>query len=165
MSFCPPTHIHTRTGGKKKKSGREREGKKGGQVGVQVTVCWKTFAWNRNNEQVSSGKWSVLWGGWAGGWGGGVPQMSSPRNLSSNDFLFLWPTVRLWQIAAHLPRCVPGSQNIVKAVFLSCRSLQAPDSTPHQGSLITRSTLFWRENGGHPNWRRIMGGWNEDDSV
>lgn len=54
-------------------------------MGIQVTVRWKTFAWNRNNEQVSSGKWSVLWGGWAGGRGGGVPQMSSPRNLSSNN--------------------------------------------------------------------------------
>lgn len=162
MSFCPPppplppsTHIHTRTGKRKKKkrSGREREGKKGGEVGIQVTGCWKTFAWNRNNEQVSSGQFFGV-GGRAGG-AGGVPQMSSPRNLSSNNFLFLWSTVRLWQIAepfpAHLPRCVPGSQNIVKAVILSSRSLQAPDSTPQQGSLITRSALFWRENGGHPN--------------
>lgn len=122
-------------------------------MGIQVTGCWKTFAWNRNNEQVSSGQFFGV-GGRAGG-AGGVPQMSSPRNLSSNNFLFLWSTVRLWQIAepfpAHLPRCVPGSQNIVKAVILSSRSLQAPDSTPQQGSLITRSALFWRENGGHPN--------------
>lgn len=163
--FAPPLTFTHALGGKKKSLGGSVRVKREGRWGYRWRYAGKHLHGieTMSRFQVASGQFFGV-GGQAGG-GGGVPQMSSPRNLSSNDFLFLWPTVRLWQIAAHLPRCVPGSQNIVKAVFLSCRSLQAPDSTPHQGSLITRSTLFWRENGGHPNWRRIMGGWNEDDSV
>lgn len=79
-----------------------------------MTVCWKTFAWSRNNEQVSSGKRSVLEGG-----GRLVSAARSPlpdRRAASGTP----PQVCPWQ-PEHCKSRLPPKQR---------RSSQAPDSTP-----------------------------------
>lgn len=103
---------------KKKHLGGRVRVKRGGGGDTGDRMLEKTFAWSRNNEQVSSGKRSVLQEG------GGSPQMSSPKNLSSttrtSSSCGRWFVCgRLQSLFQHIfPRCVPGSLNIVKAVIL-----------------------------------------------
>lgn len=151
------TSIHTL---KKRQGGRVRVKREGGW-GYRWQCAGKHLhgVETMSKFQVARGQFSKKGAG------------SCPVPREDDNVLFLWWPVRRWQIAeplpAHLPQMCPWQPEHCKSCypFKQCRSLQAPDSTPPQGSLVARSTLFWRENGGHANWRRIMGGWNEDDSV
>lgn len=66
---------------------------------------------------------------------------------------------------ARLARCVPGGHDTVKAIILSSDITLYKHQIQPQGSLLVRSALLRRENGSHAHQRRIMGGWNDDDSV
>lgn len=59
---CPffSSAIHTHTPKNVRKEGREGEERREGRGGEEGQYAGKTFGWNRNNEQVSSGKRSVL---------------------------------------------------------------------------------------------------------
>lgn len=152
MCFCFSvlTSIHTLEK-KKQTSGGEGGGKEGGGPRGRVTVCRKKHLHGvetMSRFQVARGQSSKEGGA------------SCPVRSEYSTFLFLRGAL-LPPSPAHVPRCVPGSHNIVKAVILlSNVALYKHQilSPPPPGSLVPRSALFWREDGRHANRRGIMGG-------
>lgn len=169
MSFCfcfsVLTSIHTLEKKKTNVWGGEGGGKEGGGPSRRVTVCRKKHLHGvetMSRFQVARGQSSK------------EGDASCPVPSEYSTFLLLRGALLLLlrPSPAHLPRCVPGSHNIVKAVILLSNVAlykhqiprlppSNPSPPPHPqppGSLVPRSALFWREDGRHANRRGIMGG-------